>query len=92
MSGLWSQSNSQQRCRSQHDIKLRIIASLGATWEPIVTFRAVYLNSAIQQQSRLSNVAVLKIIFEVALKYYYIKMLSACFKAKNLQCVVEQVA
>ena len=29
-------------------------------------------------------------LFEVALKYYYIKMLSACFKAKNLHCVVEQ--
>ena len=28
VSGLWSQRNSQRRCRSQHDIKLRIIASL----------------------------------------------------------------
>ena len=26
--GLWSQRNSQRRCRSQHDIKLRNIASL----------------------------------------------------------------
>ena len=26
--GLWSQRNSQRRCRSQHDIKLRIIAFL----------------------------------------------------------------
>ena len=28
LSGLWSQRNSQRRCRSQHDIKPRIIASL----------------------------------------------------------------
>ena len=28
VSGLWSQRNSQRRCRSQHDINPRIIASL----------------------------------------------------------------
>ena len=28
VSGLWSQRNSQRHCRSQHDVKLRIIASL----------------------------------------------------------------
>ena len=28
VSGLWPQKNSQRRCRSQHDIKPRIIASL----------------------------------------------------------------
>ena len=61
----------------------------------IVIFRTVYLiyklpNSATIAFVRVKGYSAIR-LFEVALKYYYITMLSACFKAKNLHCVVEQV-
>ena len=45
VSGLWSQRNSQRHCRSYHVLR--------ETWEPIVIFGAVHLNSTILQQSHL---------------------------------------